>query len=233
VGTATLAAVFLLLTGVYLWWPRTVNRFKVGLTVAWTKGTDRLTYDLHNVLGFYASWYVIVIAATGLVWSFPVFNDAIFWLTDSPPPPWKSAPRSRAALGTQRISAQQALQMADTILPGARATELILPQRPDDPYSIVKRFPRAGNPNAQSHLYVDQYDGTLLGVERYEHLSIGAWIRLLVYPLHVGSVFGLPTQILAFVVSLAIPVSAVTGFLLWWRKRRPMRKPDRVTVSEW
>jgi uncharacterized iron-regulated membrane protein len=223
VGVTTLVVVFLLVTGLYLWWPRAFGRLKPSLYIKWTNGERRLTYDLHNVLGFYASWYVIVIAVTGLVWSFPVVNDAIFWLTDSPPPPWKSAPRSKAAAGTAPFSADEALHAAALALPGAHATEIILPQQPDDPYAIVKRFPRRGNPNAQSQIYVDQYGGAVLAVERYEELSLGATIRLLVYPIHVGTVFGLPTQILAFLVSMVIPLSAVTGFFLWWRKRTPSR----------
>lgn len=221
VGITTLVVVFLLVTGLYLWWPRTLARLKLSLSIKWKNGERRLTYDLHNVLGFYASWYVIVIAVTGLVWSFPAVNDAIFWLTDSPPLPWKSAPRSKAAPGTALFSADEALHAAAVALPGAHATEIILPQQPDDPYAIVKRFPRRGNPNAQSQVYVDQYGGAVLAVERYEELSLGATIRLLVYPIHVGTVFGLPTQILAFLVSMVIPISAATGFLLWWRKRTP------------
>ena len=223
VGVTTLVTVILLVTGLYLWWPRTLGRLKPSLSIKWTNGKRRLTYDLHNVLGFYASWYVIVIAMTGLVWSFPAVHDAIFWLTDSPAPPWKSAPRSKAAPETAIFSADEALHAAAVALPGAHATEIILPQQPDDPYAIGKRFPRPGNPNAQSHVYVDQYSGAVLAVERYEELSLGATIRLLVYPVHVGTVFGLPTQILAFLVSMVIPLSAATGFLLWWRKRTPSR----------
>ncbi|WP_447980420.1 PepSY-associated TM helix domain-containing protein [Candidatus Nitrospira bockiana] len=221
VGVATLGALFLLVTGIFLWWPRTPARSKPSLNVRWKEGTRRLIYDLHNVLGFYASWYLIVIALTGLVWSFPVVNEAIFWLTQSPPPPWKSEGCSQAVPGARPLSVDEALRRADAVLPGAQVTELMFPQKPDDPYAITKRFPRRGNPNAQSHLCVDRYSGEILQVARYEDLPLGATIRLLVYPIHVGAIYGLPTQVLAFIVSLVIPISAATGFLLWWRKRKP------------
>jgi uncharacterized iron-regulated membrane protein len=48
-------------------------------------------------------------------------------------------------------------------------------------------------------------------------------MRLLVYPIHVGSIFGRATQILALLVSMLVVVSAITGVLLWWQKQTPER----------
>jgi uncharacterized iron-regulated membrane protein len=223
VGVVTLLVVFLVGTGLYLWWPRTTARVKSSLSLRWAAGWRRLNYDLHNVLGFYASWYLVVIALTGLVWSFSLVHDALFWLTASPPPPWKSRPLSTATGTGSGITLDEAMRKADDVIPGAAATEVMLPQRPQDSIRFVKRSPVALNPNAQHFVSLDQYTGAILKVDRYEELSWGATMRLLVYPIHVGTVFGLPTQILAFLVSMVIPLSAVTGFLLWWQKRTPSR----------
>lgn len=222
VGIATLLVLFLVLSGLYLWWPRTRARIKSSFRIHWSAGWKRLTYDLHNVVGFYSSGSLILIALTGLVWSFSVVHDAIFWLTGSPPPPWKARLQSVVIPGVPVILLDQALRKADELVPGAQATEMLLPQRPEDPIQVVKRVPRATNPNAQSFVSLDQYSGEVLQVARYEDNSWGATIRLLVYPIHVGSIFGLPTQILALLVSAFVPISAVTGFLIWWNRRRAL-----------
>jgi uncharacterized iron-regulated membrane protein len=39
--------------------------------------------------------------------------------------------------------------------------------------------------------------------------------------MHTGSVFGLPTKILAIVTCLAITLMSVTGVMMWWRRRPP------------
>ena len=240
VGVVTLLVVFLVGTGLYLWWPRTTARVKSSLSLRWSAGWRRLNYDLHNVLGFYASWYLVVMALTGLVWSFSLVHDALFWLTDSPPPPWKSRSLSAAPGIGPRITLDEAMRKVDAAVPDAGATEMMLPQNPQDAISFVKRSPTALNPNAQHFISLDQYTGTILKVNRYEDLSWGATMRLLVYPLHVGSIFGRGTQVLALVVSLLVVVSAITGILLWWRQRSPDRRtrearpalPDRELVSK-
>ena len=241
VGVATLLVVLLLGTGLYLWWPRSAARVTSSLTLRWTAGWKRLNYDLHSVLGFYASWYLVVIALTGLVWSFSLVHDALFWLTGSPPPPWKSPPSSIVTGTGPGITLDIAVRKADDAIPGARTTELRLPQTPRDPISFVKRLPGTLNPNAQSFLYLDQYTGAIMRTDRYEELSSGAMLRLLVYPIHVGSIFGRATQLLAVVVSLLVVVSAVTGVLLWWQKQSPARRapdtypslPKSELISSW
>lgn len=40
------------------------------------------------------------------------------------------------------------------------------------------------------------------------------------YDIHTGSIWGLPGKFLAFVSSLLIASFPVTGFLMWWRKKR-------------
>ena len=224
VGVVTLLVVFLVGTGLYLWWPRTTARVKSSLSLRWAAGWRRLNYDLHNVLGFYASWYLVVIALTGLVWSFSLVHDALFWLTGSPPPPWKSRPLSTATGTGPGITLDEAMRKADEAIPDAGATEIMLPQRPQDSISFIKRSPGALNPNAQHFVSLDQYTGAILKVDRYEELSWGATMRLLVYPIHVGSIFGRATQILALLVSVLVVVSAITGVLLWWQKQTPERR---------
>ena len=234
VGVTTLLVVLLLGTGLYLWWPRTTARLTSSLTLRWTAGWKRLNYDVHSVLGFYASWYLIVIALTGLVWSFSLFHNALFWVTGSPPPPWKSPPSSVAVEAGTGITIDEAMRRADEAIPGAGTTEMRLPQRPQDPISFVKRVAHTVNPNAQSFLYLDQYTGAIIRADRYEELSWGATLRLLVYPIHVGSIFGRTTQLLALLASVVVVVSAMTGVLLWWQKQAPERRhrDARLQISK-
>ncbi len=51
------------------------RRAKQGFVVKWKASPKRLAYDLHKVLGFYASWIVIFTALTGLMFAFDNFAD--------------------------------------------------------------------------------------------------------------------------------------------------------------
>ncbi len=219
VGIATLLALILIVTGLCLWWPRTHARLSSSFTIKWGAGWKRLLYDMHSVLGFYASWFLMIIAMTGLVWSFALVQQAIFWITDSPPPPWKARPASMILTEKPAIALDEAVRQAEAAIPGTMPTEILLPQKPEDTIQLVRRDSRSFNPNAQSFVAVDQYSGKILQLARYEDLPLGSTIRLLVYPIHVGSIFGLPSRMLALAVSTFLAVSTLTGFLMWWTKR--------------
>jgi len=40
------------------------------------------------------------------------------------------------------------------------------------------------------------------------------------YDIHVGAILGLPTKIIAFIVSLICASLPVTGFMIWWGRRK-------------
>src|SRR5690606_24626577 len=56
VATASLVFALMLISGVVLWWPRNRAARKQRFSLRMGASFKRLNYDLHNVLGFYASW---------------------------------------------------------------------------------------------------------------------------------------------------------------------------------
>ncbi len=78
VGISTLSMVILLLTGVVLWWPRSIKMWKNRSLVAVRKGWHRFWYDLHVSAGFWATIILLIMALTGLVWSFAWYRDGFY-----------------------------------------------------------------------------------------------------------------------------------------------------------
>ena len=70
VGTATLMFVFVLISGIVIWWPRTKKALKNSLKIVSGKGWRRFCYDLHVAGGMYTLVLLLVMALTGLSWSF-------------------------------------------------------------------------------------------------------------------------------------------------------------------
>jgi uncharacterized iron-regulated membrane protein len=71
---------------------------------------------------------------------------------------------------------------------------------------------------------VNAYSGTVLYTRsaRTVHLPtrlFREWNR----EVHTGDILGWPTRILACLMSLMLPVLAVTGPLFWWNKKRVRR----------
>lgn len=78
VGVSTLLFVMVLISGLVVWWPRTRKALKNSLKISPNKGWRRLWYDLHVAGGIYAFVFLLVMALTGLTWSFPWYRTAFY-----------------------------------------------------------------------------------------------------------------------------------------------------------
>jgi len=77
VGVATIIFVLLIISGWVIWIPRRIRMWKEGLKIRATNPL-RLNLDLHRSLGFYASLVLLVMALTGLYWSFEWYRNGMF-----------------------------------------------------------------------------------------------------------------------------------------------------------
>ncbi|RIV19038.1 PepSY domain-containing protein [Fibrisoma montanum] len=66
--------------------------------------------------------------------------------------------------------------------------------------------------------------GDLFHQDRQEDKTLGATWRNSNYAIHVGSIYGLPTKLLASFVALFLASLPVTGFLIWWGRRKKAAK---------
>lgn len=80
VGISTLMAVVVLISGIVIWVPRTVKALKNRLKVNVGRGWPRFWYDLHVSAGFYVAIILLVVALTGLTWSFSWYRNGFYAL---------------------------------------------------------------------------------------------------------------------------------------------------------
>ena len=99
-GAGCLIFGLLLLSGIYLWWPRHwrwANVRAVILLNPRLRGRVR-NWNWHNVFGFWSAFPLLLIILTGLIMYYGWANNLLFTLTGNVPPP----PRERPAGGNPR-----------------------------------------------------------------------------------------------------------------------------------
>lgn len=134
VGVSTVAFVFTLISGMFIWWLRNGKVLLNRLQVKFSKGWRRFLLDAHVSLGFWTFLLLLLMALTGLTWSFSSYREMFYTLLGS--------------------------------------------------------------------------DGT------------DAETRRLVMSLHTGTWGGVVTQTLYFLAALIGGTLPVTGYYLWWKRRR-------------
>jgi uncharacterized iron-regulated membrane protein len=243
VGVSTVMFLFIIATGIVLWWPATRKAVQQRLKVKWSGGWKRVNHDLHIVLGFYSALFLFVFAFTGLAWSFEWFNKGIYAVTNSPmqrpEPPVSTVPTAAEVtaapapvLGTPVVSGSSltpdaALQLVMRQVPEAEFYALQLPKDPTGSIRVATLRRGASYENATDEQYLDQYSGEVLSQQTYEQRSLGQRVRGMFKPVHTGAVFGWPSKIIALVVCLLGFTFPITGTILWLNRLRKANKKQR------
>jgi uncharacterized iron-regulated membrane protein len=94
----------------------------------------------------------------------------------------------------------------------------------------------ADDPRNDATLHIDQYTGKVLADVRFEQYGTVARATEIGVMLHEGKMFGVFNQIVVLLICLMILLSAVSGVVIWW-KRRPQGKlgvpPLRHDLPKW
>ena len=229
VGVSTFIFLFILITGIILWWPKSnkmlMQRLKIKSNASW----KRLNHDLHIVLGFYSAIFLFIFAFTGLAWSFEWFNKGIYKVTNSPmkAPP---APKSGFKHGAASIGPDLALATVMTEYKDAEYFNVVLPKDSAEAITVNVLPGDALHESATDAVYVDQYSGVVLGKLPFRERSLGARVRSSFKPVHTGSIWGTPSKVIAFIVCLFGASFPVTGVIMWLNRIRKKKKQSKVPV---
>lgn len=229
VGISTIIFLFILITGIILWWPKTKKILKQRLKIKWTAGWKRINHDMHLVFGFYSAIFLFIFAFTGLAWSFQWFNDGIYKVTGSPtkPPP---PPKSTYVAQAKQISFDKALAAAKTVYPSAEFYSVALPKDSSETVNVTALSHDAVHESATDIVYIDQYSGSVAGKMAFNERSLGAQVRSAFKPVHTGSIWGTPSKIIAFIVCLLGVTFPITGTIMWYNRTR--RKSKKAVAIE-
>ncbi|WP_443190994.1 PepSY-associated TM helix domain-containing protein [Pseudomonas indica] len=244
--------IVLVVSGLYLWWPRGQG----GAGVLWPRLASRgrlFWRDLHAVLGFWGALLTLFMLLTGMTWTgfwgktfadvwnrFPAamwnevptsdlearsLNSAarqnVPWAVENTPLPVSGAHAEHQGhaghgVAAPQISLQQVVDIAEArgVVPGYGITW----PKGDKGVFTIAVF--ADDPRNDATLHIDQYSGAVLADVRWRDYGLVARSVETGVMLHEGKMFGWPNQLLMLGICLLILLSAVSGLVMWW-KRRP------------
>jgi len=232
VGVSVLIFIALMITGIILWWPKRKSDRKRSFTIKWGAKWKRVNYDLHNVLGFYATGVALILAITGLSIAFDWMRNGIY---------------TTANLG-KSYAIEKTYPKSDTLVKVSSAQSVIdqaflTAQKQSsnaEMYLIYDPSEKAGavGVTAYEHsLYFyhsdgytfDKYTGRLVKYMPHQNKSAGLKMNEMNYDIHVGQILGLTGKIIAFIASLICASLPITGFIIWWGKRNKSKNKKPTT----
>ncbi|NVD70632.1 PepSY domain-containing protein [Duganella sp. BJB1802] len=227
VGGLALCLMGLALSGLYLRWPRRALDWRTWLTFD-TRLTGRsFLWGLHSVAGTWALAAYLVFTVSGVYWSFDVVRDTVDgWAGVSRPPRVAAAPKPKMPKEAKRAEAADLTLAWSTFqqqAPGWKTVVLRPPERATQPLQVLWLDGDATHIRARSRMSINQQTGAIVKHEPYAQIGVAARALTTFYPLHIGTYFGLPGRLFMFFASLSLPGFAVTGWMLYLKRRRQKR----------
>lgn len=229
---STVVFLLMLVSGIILWWPRNTKTVKRGFRIMWNAHPKRLNYDLHRVLGFYATWIVLFTAVTGLLFGFEKLADRIYQFTGSRQSVVRKKPPVSDTTGIITPKNSGIDLVWETIQPDLHktyATALLVLPAGRNGAILLRANPESETLYKTDFRYFDQYTGKEIpgayvwGKYRDAHTKAD-YLKRMNYDIHTGAIWGLPGRIALFLASLIVASLPVTGFLFWWGRKHKRRK---------
>ena len=232
VGWLGAALLVLGCSGLYLWWPRP-GQWKAAFIVRRTAKGLRFNRELHGAVGIWSLVLFMLVNFTGVYLAFPqqisAAVNAVWPGRDMRAAMFQA--RVEPMRGVQPVGVNEAVELARSKVPDGRFLNAFLSIRPDQAMRVglVRADHAEGAPIVT--VIIDPFRKSVVDVFDPQTMSTGeriiAWQRALHYGIGLGSGY----KFLVFVSGVIIPVFAVTGFLMWWLKRRNRRAGERAKAA--
>jgi uncharacterized iron-regulated membrane protein len=211
---AALFYLFLLVTGLVLWWPA---RWPPSLRIVLDRGLVRGLFDLHRTGGAVLGLLIAVSIFTGayMAWR-PLggYMSAALGQEVVKPPTLPKGP----ATGP-RLTLDELVARAQQVYPGQPIGYVQVPAKPTRPLRVRFRLADDPHPNGISSVWLHPLTGELLSVRRWQDLDAGSGAVAIIYPLHTGVLGGPLHEAVVALLGLALAGLGVSGLWLWWRRR--------------
>ena len=246
-GWSNVAFLFMVLSGIYLWFPRRFKwqNFKPILLFNPKAKHKARDFNWHHVFGFWMAIPLALVIASATVISFPWASDLAYRVNgESPPQRRASTPPSQAAEPVVPEASPPVFEdaMLNTPLAAAmtevddwRAITAFLPEDVDAPLRIDIDRGWGGEPQKRHTLTFDAATGDETSNATFQDQSRGRRLRTFMRFAHTGEFFGILGQTLAGLASLVGVLLVWTGLALSWRRlARPLlqRLGDRRTSPD-
>jgi uncharacterized iron-regulated membrane protein len=250
-------AIIMILTGLFLWWPRQASGLAGVLYPRLRAGSRIFWRDIHGVTGLWVSGFVLFMLLSGLPWAKQWGEDlkALRQLAAGAPvsQDWTTGRSSEIAQRAAMDSGGMAgMGMGEHAGHGPRAeappgdyapldtlVETVAPLHLAAPVLISPPHRRethwtarsdAQNRTLRTNLVLDGRTGNVLSREDFDDRPMIDRAIAVGVAAHEGQLFGWPNQFLGLLTAIGVLCVAVSAAVMWWRRRPAgvLGAPDRM-----
>lgn len=236
-GACNLGFLFLVVSGFYLWWPRSWN-WKSLRSVTWfRRGLPARARDFnwHNTIGFWSAGPLFIVVISAVVISYTWAGNLVYRLVGETPPAPRANQPSSGKVDASLTNLDSAWYAAEQQVSNWNSITLQLPTAAAAQLTFNIDRGNGGQPQKRAQLVLDRATGQVVRWEPFWSYTRGRQLRSILRFAHTGEVAGIVGQTIAGLVSMGGAVLVITGLALafrrcyGWISRRARR--TRVTLE--
>jgi uncharacterized iron-regulated membrane protein len=225
-------AIVMILTGLYLWWPRSAKGLGGVLYPRLGQGPKKFWRDLHAVVGIWVSAFALFLLASGLPWTSvwgPAFKNVRTWTGTAPiSQDWVLSSADEHAQhmaqdGAAAMHHQHGGASLDVIVAKAEALKLAGPvilTPPTDRQPVWWAKSNAQNRPLREDVALSAATGEVMARNTFGQKHIIDQIVGVGIAAHEGQLFAPLNQVLGVLTALGLVTLCVSAFVMW-RRRAP------------
>ena len=221
VAVLGLFLLFVIITGLVLWWPRGKWRRNAFLLLS-SVGSRAFIGDLHRIFGLYASLFLGLLVVTGIYYALP---DVVTKAVSAVLPVTHRAQHSMSMHASDHSTHSADL---DRAVATARAAfperELQMLMAMPNGFVQVNLAPRDGTSRVGATEVSVGPDGALLAVRDPSRETVADSVLRWLMPLHTGAAFDTLGRAIVCILGFMPLAFFVTGIIIWLRRTRAQRQ---------
>ena len=230
-GACTLMLIFFVLSGLYLRWPKRHSIKQWFLVKPKLKGRNFI-WDLHAVVGTWVVIFYLLLACTGLYWSYDWWRNGMFKVlgVERPQPTMQAnANPGRSGKNTENtLPPETTVQILEQSWMGFNtefsdrysSVTFTLPKKADGKIELSFVDPIPQHERARNTASYHYSDAKFYDVQLYKDKKLNEKVMSSMLPVHRGSFFGPVYQFLVMLAALTMPLFFVTGWMLYLKRRK-------------
>ena len=242
-GASNLMFLVIVVSGLFLWWPRTWTSAALR-NILWFRGGlagKTRDFNWHNTVGFWSAIPLAIIVAGGAVISYPWATALVYQAYGEQPPAPAGGLGARGggpgatADGedlTANVPLEALVARAEGQMPDWQTISIALPSGNAPRIVLTLDAGDGGQPQKRATLILNRRTGAVERWEPYSSQSAGRRARTWLRFAHTGEVYGLAGQTVAGLVTAGGAVLVFTGLALALRRFLSWKKRARGALAK-
>lgn len=219
IGYYGLVMLFMIISGIIIWWPKKGN-LQRAVTFKFSSSGKKFHRDLHGAIGFWMALLMLASIFAGVYLAFPKqtrgFISAFFATENfTPANEIKVEPTHGEAMPLAAV-----IDLAKAaVAPEEKFISIFIPNKSDQPYRLNFAPKNYQNGAPTITIFVDQYQQKIIEKRDPKTFKLGEKIISWQHAIHVGEGFTTIYTFIIFIVGFLPLLFSITGIALWLIKK--------------